>query len=70
MCVCFSCVACISSPHSRLSTRARDALTAGGMSKGDLKKMMLWAADTYALPVLQEIAFAAPTAVRLLLYPL
>jgi hypothetical protein len=32
------------------------------MSKGDLKRMMLWAADTYALPVLSEIASAAPTA--------
>ena len=32
------------------------------MSKGDLKRMMLWAADTYTLPVLSEIASAAPTA--------
>jgi NAD+ synthase (glutamine-hydrolysing) len=34
----------------------------GGISKGDLKKMLLWAAETYNTPVLAEIAAAPPTA--------
>jgi len=34
----------------------------GGMSKGDLKKMMSYVAEHYHLPVLQEIAMAPPTA--------
>lgn len=33
----------------------------GGMSKGDLKRMMLWVAENYQLPVLSEVALAAPT---------
>ncbi len=36
----------------------------GGMSKGDLKKMLLWSAEVYQLPVLKEIAQAAPTVSR------
>jgi NAD+ synthase (glutamine-hydrolysing) len=34
----------------------------GGICKVDLKKMMGWAAGTYGLPVLQEIADAPPSA--------
>lgn len=33
----------------------------GGMSKGDLKKMLLYASDTHQLPALREIATAVPT---------
>lgn len=33
----------------------------GGMSKGDLKKMLLWVSEVYQLPVLKEVANAAPT---------
>lgn len=34
----------------------------GGISKGDLKKMLIWAAEKYDNPVLAEIAAAPPTA--------
>jgi len=34
----------------------------GAISKGDLKKMLLWAADQFNNPVLAEIAAAPPTA--------
>lgn len=34
----------------------------GAISKGDLKRMLLWAADRYGHPVLAEIAAAPPTA--------
>jgi NAD+ synthase (glutamine-hydrolysing) len=34
----------------------------GGISKGDLKKMLLWASQTYQWDVLAEIAAAPPTA--------
>ena len=34
----------------------------GGMSKGDLKKMLLYASDKHQLPALREIATAVPTA--------
>ena len=34
----------------------------GGICKVDLKRMMLWASGRYALPVLKEIAEAAPSA--------
>ena len=33
----------------------------GGICKEDLKRMMAWAASTYELPVLLEIARAHPT---------
>ena len=33
----------------------------GGICKGDLKKMMLWAADKYTLPILTDIVNAVPT---------
>lgn len=33
----------------------------GGISKGDLKRMMLWAAEKYLLPALSDIAGAPPT---------
>ena len=34
----------------------------GAISKGDLKKMLLWAAKKYEYPVLEEVACATPTA--------
>jgi NAD+ synthase (glutamine-hydrolysing) len=34
----------------------------GAISKGDLKKMLLWASQQYNMPVLAEIAAAPPTA--------
>lgn len=34
----------------------------GAISKGDLKRMLLWASDEYQWPVLSEIAGAPPTA--------
>jgi NH3-dependent NAD+ synthetase len=33
----------------------------GGICKMDLKRMMIWAAESYNLPVLEEIAEAPPT---------
>lgn len=39
----------------------------GGMSKGDLKKMLLWVAEHNNLGVLKEIASAAPTVSEILL---
>lgn len=33
----------------------------GGMSKGDLKKMLHWVANTHGLDVLREISSAAPS---------
>lgn len=37
----------------------------GGMSKGDLKKMLHWVANTHGLDVLREISSAAPSVRRL-----
>ena len=37
------------------------SLFQGGICKEDLKRMMKWAASTYKLPVLLEIANAHPT---------
>jgi len=34
----------------------------GAISKGDLKRMLIWASETYQIPVLGEIAGAPPTA--------
>lgn len=34
----------------------------GGICKGDLKKMLLWASETYGIPALAEITRAVPTA--------
>jgi len=34
----------------------------GGISKGDLKRMLLWASEKYNYPVLKEVANATPTA--------
>ncbi|KAL3938513.1 MAG: hypothetical protein SGBAC_006593 [Bacillariaceae sp.] len=34
----------------------------GAISKGDLKRMLLWASERYSMPVLSEIAGAPPTA--------
>mmetsp|Transcript_18237 Transcript_18237/g.45194 ORF Transcript_18237/g.45194 Transcript_18237/m.45194 type:complete len:726 (+) Transcript_18237:85-2262(+) len=34
----------------------------GAISKGDLKRMLLWASERYGMPVLSEIAGAPPTA--------
>merc|ERR1712146_711124 len=34
----------------------------GGISKGDLKRMLHWASNTYDVPALKEIAEALPTA--------
>ena len=34
----------------------------GAISKGDLKKMLLWAAKEYEYPVLEDVANATPTA--------
>lgn len=34
----------------------------GGISKGDLKRMLCWASGTYQVPALKEIAEALPTA--------
>lgn len=34
----------------------------GGISKGDLKRMLVWAAKRFSIPALEEIALALPTA--------
>jgi NAD+ synthase (glutamine-hydrolysing) len=33
----------------------------GGINKGDLKRLLLWVSEKYSLPVLKEIALAAPS---------
>jgi NAD+ synthase (glutamine-hydrolysing) len=53
---------CLRGYLTKYDCSSADLNPIGSISKGDLKRMLLWASAKYSLPVLSEIVAAPPTA--------